>query len=403
MQQPSVPLVDVTADFREHGSLISSAIDHVIQSGRFILGPEVSQLESQLAQFVQQTNNTEVHDSSRSPVHCIGVSDGTAALQLCLMALGIGNGDEVITVPFTWVSTAEVIPLVGATPVFADVHPRTFLIDPDLLASRVTENTKAVIAVSLFGIIPDFNSIRAVLDEAERRHNNTIHIIEDGAQSFGAERQGFKSCGNPKVTLSTTSFFPTKPLACYGDGGAVFTRVKHLADVVKSLRVHGKENSRHTRIGLNSRLDTIQAAILLARFSYFDASIAARRKAAERYSTLLSQDTRIVLPTYDDVVREDGIVCVYGVYTILVLERDEVAKILKSAGVSCALYYAVGCHQQPAFLAFDPPVLPVTERLSEIALSLPMHAYLTESVQMRVVQALRNALDKLGVTDKPHY
>lgn len=394
MEPSSIPLVDVTADYRQHTPLVTAAIHRVLQSGRFILGPEVSELETSLANYVRA--------STDSPVYCIGVSDGTTAIQLCLMALGIGQGDEVISVPFTWISTAEVIPLVGAKTVFVDVDPHSYVIDPQLLRHRLTEKTKAVIVVSLFGLVPDLRGLRGILDEAQASFGTTIHIIEDGAQSFGSERQGFKSCGSPHAILSTTSFFPTKPLACYGDGGAVFTRSAQLADTIRSLRVHGKENKRHVRVGLNARLDTIQAAVLLAKFSYFDESVAARRTAAKQYSQLLWEDGRVIIPSYEKAVKEDQAICVYGVYTVLIAQRDNVMKRMKDAGISCAVYYPTCCHLQPVFASRGPvPALPVAERLSGQALALPMHAYLSKETQIRVVAELRAALDALGVTAMP--
>lgn len=389
-----IPLVDTKAEFAAHGKVIMDAMEQVAQSGSFILGPQVAQLEHRLAAFVQTSSDTPA-------VHCVGVSDGTAALQLCLMALRIGPGHEVVTVPFTWISSAEVIPLVGAKPVFVDVEPESFVMDAEKVSDAITANTRAIITVSLFGIIPDLTRLREVIDAAEEKHGTRIALIEDGAQSFGGVRKGFRSCGSPNATLSTTSFFPTKPLSCYGDGGAVFTRDEQLADTIRALRVHGKVDGRHVMIGLNARLDTIQAAVLLTKMDVFDDLLAARRKAAERYTRLLQDDGRIILPTYSKIVREDGTaLSAYGLYTILVEERDSVLKKLHDAGISCAVYYRTCCHEQPVFgsqrMRFS-----VAEGLCRKALSLPMHPFLTEAIQLRVVRELRTAMDDLRIVSAP--
>lgn len=394
---PSIPLVDLRAEYAVHGSAISSAISQVASRGSFILGPEVSELETTLSSYVTPAQ-------SEQRVHCIGVSDGTTALQLCLQALRIGRGHQVVTVPFTWISTAEVIPLVGASPVFVDVEQDTFLIDAEKLAVVLTESTRAVIVVSLFGLVPDLQRIRAVLDEAEGKFGTRIALIEDAAQSFGARRGGFRSCGSPEVTMATTSFFPTKPLSCYGDGGAVFTRDPMLAETVRALRVHGKVDGKHTMVGVNGRLDTVQAAVLLTKFKDFDEMLDKRSKAAETYNRLLYDDERVITPTYQRVMRNDREVrSVYGVYTVRVQKRDEVAKRLKLSGVACAVYYLVCCHRQPVFKGVVTEVggLAVAEQASREVLSLPMHPYLSEDVQVRVVKELRTALDDVGVTAPP--
>ncbi|CDF40927.1 unnamed protein product [Chondrus crispus] len=276
--------------------------------------------------------------------------------------------------------------------------------DAEKLAPLLTAATRAVIAVSLFGLIPDVKRIRAVLDAAEEKFGTRISLIEDAAQSFGARRGGYRSCAAPEVTMATTSFFPTKPLSCYGDGGAVFTRSKELAAMVRALRVHGKVEGRHVLVGVNGRLDTIQAAVLLTKLKAFDEMIDKRGKAAETYNRLLYDDERVVTPTYQRVVREDREVrSVYGVYTIRVQKRDEVAKRMRMSDVACAIYYPLCCHQQPVFkgLVSEPGALIVAEEASREVLSLPMHPYLSEDVQVRVVKELRTALDDLGVTASP--
>lgn len=389
-----IPLVDMRAEYEKHGQSIISAMTAVVKSGKFILGPEVAELEATLSSYVQGETDPE------RPVHCIAVSDGTSALHLCLLALQVGYRDEIITPTFTWISPAEVIPLSDATTVFAEIEPDTYLLDATRLSTYCTQKTRAVIVVSLFGLMPDLLRLRAELDRAQARFGTRIAIIEDAAQSFGAVRGGHRSCGSPLVTLSTTSFFPTKPLSCYGDGGAVFTRDERLAKQIRSLRVHGKMDGLHKAIGINGRLDTIQAAVILTKFRFFEESLAARRAAAERYHRLLGEDLRVVLPTYKRIKDVDGSVeSAYGVYTVRVMERDAVVKKLKAAGVSCAVYYARCCHQQPVFS--KDASFHISELASEQVVSLPIHAYLTQAVQERVVKELRTALDDLGVTEPP--
>lgn len=394
-----IPLVDFQAEYAKHGQATASAMAKVAESGHFIMGPSVGELEQKLSETLTGPNPTD------RPVQTIAVSDGTAALQLSLMALNIGSGHEVITTPFTWISTAEVIPLVGATPVFADIDPSTFLIDPHRVQALITPQTRAIIAVSLFGLMPDLAHLRKIIDEAEEQHSTHIALIEDAAQSFGARRANEQSCASEHTTLATTSFFPTKPLACYGDGGAIFTTDSDLADSLRALRLHGKQKGKHIRIGINSRLDTIQAAVLLAKLPALAEARTARQRAAERYTRLLQDDGRVVLPTYLGVLQPDGRAsCAWGVYTVRVERRDEVVARLQEAGIGCAVYYKTCCHEQPAFEKWRPKetgLLAVSERMSRSVLSLPMHPYLAEDVQLRVVRELRTILDDLGISEKP--
>ncbi|KAI0567215.1 Pyridoxal phosphate-dependent transferase [Gracilaria domingensis] len=388
-----IPLVDTVAEFTHYGEELISGIRQVAKSGKFILGPQVKELETTLEAFVQN------EDKELGKVQCIGVSDGTTALQMCLMALGIGEGHEVITVPFTWISTAEVIPLVGASPIFVDIEPDSYVMDAEKVAQAISANTRAVITVSLYGVIPDLRRIRQVLDEAQEKFGTDIALIEDGAQSFGSIRQGYRSCGSPHATLSTTSFFPTKPLSCYGDGGAVFTRDEKLADRLRAIRVHGKVKGSHVMVGLNARLDTLQAAVLLTKFSFFEESLSARQKVAEAYLKLLREDERIVLPSYTRITNDDGMKSAYGVYTIQVQQRDEVVKRMKQADIGCAIYYSKCCHKQPVFASAQE--LSVSESMSQKVLSLPIHPYLNVKQQRRIVQVLRTILDDLGVAQRP--
>lgn len=391
-----VPLVDLRGDFAKHGEATTEAMTRVAKSGQFIMGPAVSELELKLADFVRV-------ESDQPPVYCVGVSDGTAALQLCLMALKIGRDHEVVTTPFTWISSAEVIELVGATPVFADIEPDTYVIDVESVKSKLCAKTKAVIVVSLYGIVPDLKAIREVLNEAEQMFGTKIALIEDGAQSFGAVRHGYRSCASPFVTMSTTSFFPTKPLACYGDGGAVFTSNELLANAVRSLRVHGKVDGKHSMVGLNSRLDTLQAAILLEKLKTFPEMLDKRRQAAELYTKLLGADDRIVLPDYGRIIGDDPTaLSAWGVYTIRVDQRDAVLQKLKKRNIECAVYYRTPVHMQPVFSRVqERPRCDVAENVCHSVLSLPMHAFLTHSTQVRIAEELLAALSDLHITSRP--
>lgn len=397
-----IPLVDLQAEYNTYGPEVLNAVTAVAQSGKYILGPQVKTLEQKLSQYTQPRDNAR-------PMHCITVSDGTAALQLCLMALQLRPEHEVITVPFTWISTAEVIALVGAQPVFVDIDPVNYTIDLAKLADALTPRTRAVIVVSLYGFIPDLKAIRHVLDCAESKHWTRIALIEDGAQSFGAIRNGHVSCGSPHATLSTTSFFPTKPLGCYGDGGAVFTQDAKMATTVAALRVHGRntQTGLNERVGLNSRLDTVQAAVLLTKVSRFNGIVRGRVAVARRYNSLLSSDPRIIIPNYENVKEsDDSFVHIYGVYTIRIRERDEVASALKQKGVACAVYYPICLHQQPMFRNTGTDkrkvTLPIAEKMCKQVLSLPMHPLLNERTQDIVVRDLTQCLDECGVKEPPN-
>lgn len=394
-----IPLVDLAAEHGAHGAEIEDAMVSVVRSGKLILGPAVSELEGKLSARAQPP------DSSK-PVHCIGVGSGTAALHAALMSLDLKAGDEVVTTPFTWVATAEVIALAGATPVFVDIDPRTYLLDVARLPEAVTRRTRAVIVVSLFGLMPDMRALRLALDAAESKHWTRIALIEDAAQSFGAVRSGQPSCGSPYTAAAATSFFPTKPLACVGDGGALFTQDAKVAAAVRAIRVHGRDatSGRHERIGLNSRLDTLQAAVLLKRLARLDGAIDARVQAAERYNKMLAGEARVVRPVYDDLREKDAsLVHVYAVYSVRIREREAVSKRMREAGVATRAYYGVCCHQQPAFVRKGEPNfrLPIAEQVAEQVLALPMHAFLDEETQKTVVAALRDALDQCGVDSPP--
>ncbi len=359
--------IDLKQQYETYRREIDSAIERVLGHGRFIMGPEVAQLEERLANYV-------------GGGHCVTTASGTDSLEIALRALGIGPGDEVITVPFTWISTAEVIELVGATPVFVDIEAESFNMNPALFAEAITPATKAVIPVSLFGQMPRLEEINRIAEE------NDVVVIEDAAQSFGATRNGVKSCGMSIV--SSTSFFPAKPFGCYGDGGALFTSSAEYATRMKAIRTHGGERRHHhTMVGMNGRFDTIQAAILLAKLDHFPKEVELRNELGRRYSEALRDVCSV-----PEV--EKGNSHVYGQYTIRVPDRECVRSRLKEKGVPTAVYYPKCLHEQPVFsyLGYAHGHFPVSEEASKEVLSLPMHPFLSERDQEAVVAAVKTAL-----------
>lgn len=365
----NMQFIDLKAQYRRIEGEINRRISGVLEHGQYILGPEVAELEQKLAAFV-------------GVKHCVGVSDGTTALQIAMMALGIGPGDEVVTTPFTFIATGEMIALLGAQPVFVDIDPRTYNIDPGLIEAAITKRTKAIMPVSLFGQCADYDAINAIA---------AIHglpVIEDGAQSFGATYKGRRSCG--LTTIGCTSFFPSKPLGAYGDGGACFTNDDDLAQAMQEIHVHGQQRRYvHSRFGVNGRLDTLQAAILLVKLSVFDAEIEARAQLGERYSHLLQE----LVPT-PAISKENT--SVYAQYTIEVGERDAFCASMQAAGIPTAVHYPIPLHLQPAFAGLGKGLgsYPVSEAASGRVVSLPMHADLDETQQRQVVSAVQRALAK---------
>jgi dTDP-4-amino-4,6-dideoxygalactose transaminase len=371
-----IPFIDVAAQRRRLGRAIDDAIARVLAHCQFIQGPEVRALEAELAAFCGAR-------------HVIGCASGTDALLLVLMAWSIGPGDAVICPDFTFCATAEMVALLGATPVFADVQAETFNLDPDSLqravatAKRLGLAPRAVIPVDLFGLPADHDGIAAVAAE------HGLAVLDDAAQAFGAAYRGRKL--GALATATTTSFFPAKPLGCYGDGGAVFTDDDALAARIKSLRVHGEGVDKYdaARIGITGRLDSIQAAVLLEKLKIFPDEIAGRDAIAARYSAGLGD-----VATVPRVGNEST--SVWAQYTIRLApgRRDTLAKALKSEGIPTAIYYAKPLHRQQAYSRF--PVAdggtPVTEQLCDEVISLPMHAYLEPPIQDRIVTAVRRAL-----------
>ena len=357
--------IDLKTQYQKYKPEIDKRIHAVLEHGRYIMGPEVDELEETLAEYVGVN-------------HCITVGSGTQSLEIALRALDIGPGDEVITVPFSWISSAEVIMLVGATPVFVDIEHDTFNLDPSKLEEAITENTRAIIPVSLFGQMPDMETINAIAEQ----HN--IAVIEDGAQSFGANRNGKVSCG--ASLIGSTSFFPAKPLGCYGDGGALFTDDDQLADIMRAIRTHGGvKRHYHTHVGMNGRFDSMQAAVLLGKWPGFEGEVKARSDAGARYSELLKD--HVVTPEI-----AEGNTHVYAQYTIRVDEsrRDEIVSGMKEAGIPVGVYYPKCFHEQPVFehLGYEYGDFPESEKASREVMSLPMHPFLTEDEQKIIAEKL---------------
>lgn len=355
--------IDLGRQYDAISKRVHARVDAVIQNGRYILGPEVAELELALARYCDAA-------------YCVGVANGTDALQLALRAAGVGNGDAVFVPSFTFVASAEVVSLVGADIVFVDVDEQTFNMDTNDFARKVdavraggNHRPAAVIPVDLFGLPADYPTINEIAAAAD------IVVIEDAAQGFGGSTPDGRACA--LAPLATTSFFPAKPLGCYGDGGAVFVDNESAADMLKSLRVHGKGKDKYdnVRIGLNSRLDTIQAAILLEKLAVFDNELAERQRVASRYSAQLEQ--RFQTPTVPD-----GMTSSWAQYTLRVEhgERDELQAWAADAGIPTIVYYPKPIHQQTAYkdLSVLDADCPVSERLSAKVLSLPMHPYLRD-------------------------
>jgi dTDP-4-amino-4,6-dideoxygalactose transaminase len=376
LDERPIPFIDVAAQRRRLGRAIDEAVSRVLAHCQFIQGPEVRALETELAAFCGAR-------------HAIACSSGTDALRLVLMAWGIGSGDAVICPAFTFCATAEVVALCGATPVMADVEPETFNLDPAsceravATAKKLGLTPRAIIPVDLFGLPADHDAIAAVA----AAHN--LLVLDDAAQSFGATYKGRKL--GTLAPATATSFFPAKPLGCYGDGGAILTDDDDLAAQLKSLRVHGEGTDKYdaARIGITGRLDTIQAAILLEKLKIFPDEIVARNAVAQRYTSGLAGAA--ILPRVGNESTS-----VWAQYTIRLEpgRRDALAAALKGQGIPTAIYYAKPLHYQAAYRGF--PVgaggVPVSERLAEEVISLPMHAYLDQQVQDRMVAAVQLAL-----------
>jgi len=358
-----IEFVDLKAQQRKILPELERRMKAVLDHGRYIMGPEIQELEEKLATYV-------------GVKHCIAVASGTDALLIALMALGVGAGDEVVTTPFTFISTGETIALLGAKPVFVDIDGRTYNLDPSLLEAAITPKTRAIIPVSLYGQCADFDAINAVAAKYG------IPVIEDAAQSFGATYRGRKSCG--LSTIGCTSFFPSKPLGCYGDGGACFTDNDKLATKMRRIRVHGQDRRyHHSELGINGRMDTLQAAVLLAKLAVFDGEVEDRIRIGARYSELLRD--AVVTPYI-----EPHNTSVYAQYTVQLNNREAVQETLQGRGIPTAVHYPVPMHLQPVFSELKLPggSFPIAESIAKRVLSLPMHPYLTEEELLKITSFL---------------
>nr|BFD59352.1 DegT/DnrJ/EryC1/StrS family aminotransferase [Bdellovibrio sp. CKG001] len=358
--------IDLKSQQKRIHNLIQERINTVLENGQYIMGPEVFELEDRLAKYT-------------GAKHCISNANGTDALLLALMAIGIKPGDEVITTPFSFFATAEVISLLGAVPVFVDIDSNTYNIDANRIEEKITSKTKAIIPVSLYGQCADYDAIEAIA----KKYN--LITIEDAAQSFGASYKDRKSCN--LTTISCTSFFPSKPLGCYGDGGACFTNDDIIAEKLKILRTHGQaKRYYHTDVGINGRLDTLQAAILLAKMEIFDDEIALRQKIGSRYAELLNGVAKVqqILPHNKSA---------FAQYTIEVDNRDSFIQKMKDEGIPTAVHYPIPLHLQPVYAGkHQKGDYPKSEVAANRVVSLPMHPYLDEVSQNKIVAAVKKSL-----------
>jgi dTDP-4-amino-4,6-dideoxygalactose transaminase len=374
-RSPAIAFIDLPAQRRRLGARIERAIGAVLEHGQYILGPEVKAFEDKLA----------AHCGAR---HAVGCANGTDALVLALMALGVKPGDAVFVPSFTFAATAEAVALVGATPVFIEIDEQSFNMSSASLAGAIEATRRAgalrpagVIAVDLFGQPADYPAIDAVAA------GTGLWVIADAAQSYGATLNSRKVGTLAKIT--TTSFFPAKPLGCYGDGGALFTDDAEIAQRLRSLLFHGKGSDKYdnVRIGMNSRLDTIQAAILIEKLAIFDDEVQLRQQAATRYNAALAEVARVPMLAA-------GATSVWAQYTLVLPKREKVAALLKTDGVPTAVYYPKPLHQQTAYKHYPvaPGGLAISDRLANSVLSLPMHPYLDAETQERIIKSVWNAV-----------
>ena len=363
-----IPFIDLESQQKQIREELDLAISKVLNHGKYIMGPEVGELEERLAAYT-------------GTKHCIAVSSGTDSLLIAMMALGIGPGDEVITVPYTWISTAETISLLGARPVFVDIEEDTWNMSPQLLEEAITENTKCIMPVGIYGQTANLKEINKIALKF-----GNIPVIEDAAQCFGATHHGTRSCA--LSTVGSTSFFPSKPLGCYGDGGALFTDDDNLAESMRQIRVHGQSKKHHHPVlGLNGRLDTIQAAILLTKLDIFDDEVVQRQKVAKIYNTHLKLSGRHSLPYIDD-----SNTSVYAQYTLVSEEKEDLSLKLRDKKIPFVSYYQVPLHLQPVFryLNYKKGDFPVSENISSNGISLPMSPWLQAIDQQEVIEAINS-------------
>jgi len=367
--------IDLKTQQKSIRSNIENRLRQVLDHGQYIMGPEITELENQLSKYV-------------GIKHAIGVSSGTDALMLALMNYDVGQGDAILTTPFTFIATVEMICLLGATPVFVDIDPVTFNIDPSAIKQTIEKcqsNLRGIVAVDLFGLPADYHAINSLAKD------HGLFVIEDAAQSFGAVYHGKRACSLAEIAC--TSFFPAKPLGGYGDGGMCFTNDDAFAEKIRSLMLHGQGKHRysHTHVGINGRLDSIQAAILLEKFSIFPDECIARQTIANRYTQKLKTHPSITTPHIPDNYQS-----VWAQYSILlenIDQRQQLQSRLKDKNIPTAIYYPVPIHQQPIFKDVQTPKMPVSEDISNRIVSLPMHPYLSETQQDLIIAAVFEALD----------
>lgn len=361
--------IDLKSQYASLRDNINARIQRVLDHGQYILGPEVKEMESALCAYTGAR-------------HCISVSSGTDALLISLLALDLQPGDEVITSPFTFAATAEMIVLAGGVPVFVDIEPDTANIDASLIERAITSRTKAIMPVSLYGQVADMDAINGIAA------HRCLAVIEDAAQSFGATFRGRKSCNTS--TLGCTSFFPSKPLGCYGDGGAIFTNDDLLAQACREIRVHGQsERYVHTRVGVGGRMDTLQCAVVLGKLDRFEWEIGRRLELGEAYRAKL----QAAIPSLQLLTVRPDRDCVWAQFTVFVDERDAVQARLKQAGIPTAVHYPRPLHHQPAYAKYGAAdACPNAVSAAARVMSLPMSADLTDAQQDLVVEALAAAL-----------
>lgn len=367
----SIPFIDLKSQYKALKESIDSRIHKVLEHGAYVNGPEVVELEQTLAKYV-------------GVKHCLTIANGTDALWVPLMALGIGQGDEVITTAFSFIATAEVIVLAGAKPVYVDIDPKTFNIDVNKIEAAITPRTKAIMPVSLYGQIPEMDQINAIA----KKYN--LHVIEDAAQSFGAKYK--KQRSGSMTTATGTSFFPAKPLGCYGDGGAIFTNDDNLAKVIKEIREHGSESRYyHTRLGINGRLDTIQCAILLAKMERYDWELEQRQRVADRYNDAFSS---IKTEGFSTPFVESHNNSAWAQYTLIVKDRTGFQKKMQEAGVPTSIHYPRIMPDQPWYKEHtaDPKAeLPIARWAAEHVISLPMYPDMDKTTQDKIIDAVKGA------------
>lgn len=375
-EQNTINMYDPTRDYQMHKTEYDTAVLSVMSNGIFIGGEPVSTLENKLANYTGSK-------------HCISCANGTDALYISLLAIDLKPNDEVITVAHTWISTSEVIALSHAIPKYVEIDDKTFNIDPEKIKNAITSKTKAILPVSLYGMMPDYKKIKEIADEYN------LYVIEDGAQSFGSKRDDYISCSCKYTDIATTSFFPSKPMGCYGDGGAIFTNDDNLANRLRAIKSHGGlERFKHKYIGLNSRLDTIQAAILLVKLKYLDYNLILRNKVANYYTSKL-KDLDIVLPIIDS-----NCFHVWAQYSILVRNneiRNELFKELKNNKINCSIFYPAPLHLQECFnyLGYKKGDLLITESVCDRIINLPIYAEITELEQEYIVNIFRLCFKKI--------